>query len=549
MKIQNSSIWLCVVFLLITGLVSSPVFAMEDADNPLLIEFKKEEPEIFKRTNLVTEQDRELLELSLKDVLKLVLNRSMTIEAGRMGEKAAIEGFSAAREQFQSVVTVGTKYNKSASLTGTNLEQDSTVNPYTGLTSPYLSSTGTNSTTFSTTWSRKNSQGITFSSVLQKTTSQSKPYTMSEKNGDIEEGSATDDPLESASLTAGISIPVFQDWGDINNLTIHKSGLLVEQSKLSTRTTGIGLLELVAKTYWNLVGIRENIATLQDAVKLSEQLVSETDARVRVGVLNPTDLKEAMTQLASNRQSLLSARIEEQEVEDQIKVALNMGRIPYGFKPADNPGIHKEQFDFESLLQKTLMNSTDIEQMRISLKSNKYDLDEAMNMDRTNLDLSVQYSLSGYGSSSSEAINNFSKSEYQGYQADLTWTVPLFDKVTPKTIMKRKIERSQLELKLKDKELELYVKLQTNLRNLMFGIEEEKTATLSLNLAKDLLEKEVEKLKIGKSTSYYVTQAQQKYTTAKLNEILVRVKNEQNFVSLLVLTGDIFEYFELPKTI
>jgi outer membrane protein TolC len=176
-------------------------------------------------------------------------------------------------------------------------------------------------------------------------------------------------------------------------------------------------------------------------------------------------------------------------------------------------------------------------------------LEEALNSDKSNLDLSLSYTTNGYGSSTAESTQYFSNQEYQGYSVGLSWNVPLFDKTNSQTLMKRRIERNKLELQVNDTRSQIFINLQTILRNLKFGIEEENTAQLSVNLAKDLLEKEVEKLKIGKSTSYNVSLAQQKYTDAKLGETLVRVKNEQNFISLLVLTGDIFSVYQLPKTI
>ena len=103
------------------------------------------------------------------------------------------------------------------------------------------------------------------------------------------------------------------------------------------------------------------------------------------------------------------------------------------------------------------------------------------------------------------------------------------------------------QLRIKNKKLQLSVRLQTIFRNLKFALDEQKTAELSLSLAKDLLENEVEKLKIGKSTSYNVSLAQQRYTQAKFKEIVVRVRHEQNFISLLTLTREIFSYFKLSE--
>lgn len=532
----------CLFFLATFSLFNPFIYGIENTDSQVLMQLKGAEPELFQRVRLVEERDRELLEVTLSDVLKMVQKRSITIEAERMSIKAARAGVEAAQGMYQSALTASASQAKTTGLGSTNLSDD------TALTN-YMTTSSTNSTTLSTTWSKRNSLGITFSSTLQNTTSQSKVYYQADQGDEITGGSATDDPLDTTVLSASVSVPVFQDWGDVNDIPIRRTELAVEQSRVTTRSTEMSLLEAVARTYWSLVGIRENINTLQDAVKVSEMLVRETKARVEVGVLNPTDLQEAETQLASNQKNLLTRKIEEQEIEDQIKAALNLGQIPYGFKPADIPSIHGEDFDFQELLRKTFENSAALKKLKLALKSNQYDLDEALNSDKTNLDLSLTYKLSGYGASTSESLGKFTNPEYQGYQLSLTWAVPLFDKATPETIKKRRIERNKLELQIRDTESQLYTKLQTILRNLKFGLAEKRTVDLSVKLAKDLLEKEIEKLKIGKSTSFNVSQAQQKYTDAKGSETLVRVKNEQTFVSLLALTGDIYEYYGLPESI
>lgn len=522
--------------------LTSPLFAIDKADSVVLQQLKAEEPELFERVELIKENDREMLSVTLSDILKMVLKRSITIEADRLGEQAAQAGYQASKAVYGTNLSTSATQSKSVSNAGTNFADDSA-------TSSYLSTTSTDASVLSATVSKKNSLGITFSGTLKSQKTQSKLYTVADEGDDISGGNTTDDPLNYSSLSASVSIPIFQDWGEVNDLPVKRSRIAIDQSRVTTYSTSIDLLESVAKTYWNLVGVQENIKTLKEAVALSEKLVRETKARVDVGVLNPTDLKDAETQLANNQKSLLSKLIEEQEIEDQIKVALDLGLIPYGFKPADMPRIHGEDLDFRPLLEKAYENSDTLQKLYISLKSNQYDLEEVLNDDKTDLDLSVSYTLNGYGASSSDSVDGLSQQENQGYAVGITWNVPLFDKTADQSIMKRRIERNKLELQINDTKSQIYINLQTILRNLKFGIEEERTAQLSVNLAKDLLEKEVEKLKIGKSTSYNVSQAQKTYTDAKLSETLVRVKNEQTFVSLLVLTGDIFRHYDLPKSI
>ncbi|MBT7713390.1 MAG: TolC family protein, partial [Deltaproteobacteria bacterium] len=297
--------WIKIFIFLLGILVAFPnvysLMAMTDSDRQLLKLFQEEEPEIFSRSKLVSERDRQLLEISLGDILTLVRNRSITLQASVMGEKAVQSQLILAEQPNRSQLTTTIQQLKSASLSGTDLKQSSV--------SPYLTSTSTDQTLISATWSKKNKLGMLFSTSLEKYTRQTKVFTMAAKNDALSGGTPTDDPLEAATLSLGVSVPIFQDWGDVNQVLEKRAEIAVAQSRFSTDGTEIGLLESVAKTYWTLVGIRQNIKTLEEAVKLSAQLVKETGARVDVGILNYTDLKEAETQLASNQQSLLSAQI------------------------------------------------------------------------------------------------------------------------------------------------------------------------------------------------------------------------------------------------
>jgi len=535
-----SVIWIA-AFLLLLANPATAQTSNADLGEKFLEKLRQEAPALSKDIKFVTERGRQLLEFSLKDVLHLMLYRNTTIQSSKFGETAAEAQLVAASQFDKPVLTATIQQTNTALVSSTDLADAST--------SPYISSLNRSSTAISSTLSKKNTLGMIFSASLQRTVSQSKFYTMAESGDSLEGGTPTDEPLESTVLSAGVSIPLLQDWGEVNNLPVRRGEMGVERSRLVTRQAAVGLLESAAKTYWNLVGVRENIKTLEEAVKLSETLVNETSARVEIGVLNLTDLKETQTQLANNQQKLLSAIIQEQEIEDQIRSTLNLGSQAIGFKPIDLPAIHRENLDYRQKLAKIYAFHPDLKSLEFSQKSNAFDMEEALNADKTNLDFDISYSLSGYGRSTTEALQASTQAPLQGYQLGLSVTVPLFNQATNQTILKRQAEKSQLELQIRDKKQQLSISLQTVLRNIRFGLEEEKTALLSVNLAKDLLDKEIEKLKLGKSTSFTVSQAQQKHTDAKLSEILVRVRNEQNYISLIALTGELYEIYDLPETL
>ncbi|MBT3224855.1 MAG: hypothetical protein HN354_00935, partial [Deltaproteobacteria bacterium] len=109
------------IFIFLLGiLVAFPnvysLMAMTDSDRQLLKLFQEEEPEIFSRSKLVSERDRQLLEISLGDILTLVKNRSITLQASVMGEKAVQSQLILAEQPNRSQLTTTIQQLKSASL-------------------------------------------------------------------------------------------------------------------------------------------------------------------------------------------------------------------------------------------------------------------------------------------------------------------------------------------------------------------------------------------------------------------------------------------------
>ena len=89
--------------------------------------------------------------------------------------------------------------------------------------------------------------------------------------------------------------------------------------------------------------------------------------------------------------------------------------------------------------------------------------------------------------------------------------------------------------------------LQSLLRSLRLGRKEQQTALAVVKLSEQQLRNEVERFRIGRSTSFQVSQRQQEEAFAKQQEIFTRVQFEKTNLQLLVLTGDLYARYDLPK--
>ena len=165
--------------------------------------------------------------------------------------------------------------------------------------------------------------------------------------------------------------------------------------------------------------------------------------------------------------------------------------------------------------------------------------------DAADLDLDLFYVFNGYSGSTFGGTSGFSETDLAAYGATLTWTMPLFDHKSEELIQQRTLERSQIELRLADLRSNLSVQLQSVLRSMRLAQKEVETANISVDLAKELLQNEIERFRLGRSTSFQVAEFQQDAALARRQEIVARVNYEKAFLEMLVLTAGIHEFYGL----
>jgi len=503
------------------------------------------DPDILRQIKLVEENGEIVAEISMKSLLWLALDRSTSMGILAINEQIAKEALKAAKDLYNPVLSTGIAIQRSISPSGTNISGD--VVTLFGSTSPFLTLTASDTNALTAAWSKMTTLGIAYSLTYQKATNQTNIGYVLAEGDTFGEWQAYDDPLHIDSLTAAVKIPIFQDWGDVNRLPEFRSQIVVEQSKMHSRKTKLELLYQIANIYWDMVGIQKNIEAIKASVKLSEQFVKDTRTRQQLGILDPIEVKQSESQLALTKQNLLQEIVRKNQIEDQIRAALNLENIPYGYKAVERMYIRDERPDFDQTLQEIFQTNQNLNILKAALRFNQLNLKEANNRDDSNMDLSFQYTMNGYGKGTSESTAGMSETKLHDYQVAFTWNIPFFDKITPQKIKQVYLERTRTEMQINDLKSQLKVQLQAIIKNLKLAEEGIQLANISVELVQDLLMKETEKFRAGTNTSFRVAQVQQDLINAQKTEILARIRYEKAYLSLLVLTEKIFEHYQLES--
>ena len=484
---------------------------------------------LLKRVEVLQFDGRDMAQVPLKLILEVALERTLAFKSLALSEEAAQTQVIGTRERNHPTLQTSFGYSNSASLSSASGGSESSVN------------------TISTTFSKKLDNGMSYGFTLSERNSQS--TTLVAEDWSSIESTTSSDPYSQSSLSANLKVPFFKDAGfEVNNLPVKLAEIGVERAYWNSRSSKLGLLQGIASIYWDLVSIYQSIELQKKSVTISQQLLRDNQARQRAGQLSPTEVLASETQLLRDEQTLYSLRQDALKVEDQVRAALNLPVLPVGLYPSDIPSMHSEDLkDSEKLLEEVYENDSQIALNRASLKQKSFEIQQLENNLNTNLNLDLAYTVKGYSTSSFGGASDFGNSNLHGMSATLTWTLPLGDRKTQENLRQKNLESRQIQIQIEDRKSELQVGLQSIMRDFKV-LEEDLSAAKALSqLSEKQLNNEIKKLKLGKSTSYQVSQFQQDLARSQQQEILRRVNFEKKFLELLVLSGEFYEYYQIPE--
>ena len=176
---------------------------------------------------------------------------------------------------------------------------------------------------------------------------------------------------------------------------------------------------------------------------------------------------------------------------------------------------------------------------------NRHEIQQLQNRMDTNLDLDLSYTLNGYSKSTMGGTGDFGSSDLQGMSASLSWVFPIGDRNTQEQLNQKNLERRQIELQMQERESELGVTVESILRSIKLFGHELQTAKKVIKLYENQLENEILRSKVGQSTSFQLSQHQKNSAESRQQEIMIRVRLEKAFLELLVLSEDLFDYYQI----
>ena len=370
----------------------------------------------------------------------------------------------------------------------------------------------------------------------------------------------------SSSLVASVTYPLFRNRGNLSLKTpIDVAKQNLELSDLQLRNDVIALISTVQNDYLDLVLAKETLKIQQQSLDLARSQLDIARAQERVGTLAPIEVLSSEAAVAASDENLINAESGVLQAEDTLRTTLNLpeslGLWNVAIIPTDNPGFPEEAYDFSAAVEQALKTRPDYQQAILNLKVLRLNLGLSRDEVRPQIDLSGSWGFVGNSQletapnpdPNGQPITIAQGGIFTSHLEDLLslnnfqWTLgvsirqPFGNRAALSQYRTDKLQVEKALLQLRNLELNIVSQVRTLLRAIETSRQRLAAARIATELERRRLEAEQKKFEVGTSTSFNVSQFQERYVAAETAQTQALIDLNRAVLSLQQTVGKTLE--------
>jgi outer membrane protein TolC len=359
-------------------------------------------------------------------------------------------------------------------------------------------------------------------------------------------GSFLNEPFVTTRIGASVTQSLLRGFGTTVNLAS------VEQAKIDTKASQYelrgfveNLVAQIEETYWDYVLAERQITIVNQSLEIAQKQLDETTERIKVGDLAQSEKVAAEAEVALRQENLIDAR----STLAKTRLSLLQQINPPGPNSWDReivlqsvPEIPNEQpGDIEKHVAMALQMRPELNQAKLAWQRDELEIVKTRNGLLPQLDLFITLGRSGYANSFGQSVDNISHKSNYDILGGVTFEYPPLNRGAQAANLRATITRDQAREAINN----LAQSVEVDVRNAGLEItrtrEQVAATSASRKLQEEKLRVEMEKFKVGKSTSLLVAQAERDFFASQIAEIQAVVNNIKAFVEFYRLEGTLLE--------
>ena len=331
----------------------------------------------------------------------------------------------------------------------------------------------------------------------------------------------------------------------VNLVSLQQARLDSRISDYELRGFAVTLVAQVEEAYWDYSIAMRNIAIVEDSLILSRRQLEETLERIRVGKLAEVERVAAEAEVALRQVELINAR----STRESARLALLRLVSPSGGEPwdrevnlRDEPEavLQGEVAPVDNYVRTAMRLRPDLNQARLQMERGDLELIKTRNGLLPKLDLFINLGKTGYSDSFGRSMSRVGDEGYD-ITAGLTVQFPLFNRAAKADNRRASLTRQQSEEAMGN----LTQLAQVDVRKAHIEVrrqsEQITASAASRRLQEEKYRAETEKFRVGRSTSFLVSQAERDLLQSRVAEAQATVGYLKALVELYRLDGSILD--------
>ncbi len=294
------------------------------------------------------------------------------------------------------------------------------------------------------------------------------------------------------------------------------------------------IISQVRTEYFKLYGLREALQVRKASLDLTRKILSETQSRVKAGVLPAMEILNAEFGVASREKDLNDA---EKQVQDQVDVLRLLLQLPAGADIIVADAPQRERFEVDQTEKvKRALDRYDILEQKKNLEI--AELQARINHNRILPDLSLN-ATTFLTSLDNSYLRTAEKNP--AWSIGLNLTYPIGNSGAENEYRKSRLKADQIAIQIKSLEDSAANDVRTAIRAIASSYKQIEVTDRGRAFAEDRLRSFIRRNEVGMATTKDVLDVERDLIEAKSNQIQALVDYNNAITRLLTVTGEIIE--------
>jgi outer membrane protein TolC len=353
------------------------------------------------------------------------------------------------------------------------------------------------------------------------------------------------------SASAGINLQqhLLRDfWIDSDRHLILVRRKELKMSQQALRFQIMKTVLAVELSYYDLIAAKEEIQVQERALQYRQQLVRETDRRVKVGDLPPLDAEQSETQLQNTITALSIARevfVSRQNALKRLITDNFQEWADVDLQPADSLLAVPPIVDRSVCFQNALRLRPDLTEARVAIERSDVTVRYRYNQLFPNLDLIGRYGGLGSEAQLGSTVNDAFSARYPDYFYGVVISLPVSNVSERNSYRSSQASKRISEIQLQKAEQEVLWQVADLANRIQSRFSQVNSSRKATTYAEAALAAEQKKLDNGLSTSFFVLQLQETLTSARNTEVLAIADYNKALAQLAFADGTTLERHHL----